>query len=280
MSNKILVPSDFSENANTAVQFAIDLAKKRGFDIHLYHNYTVSSSTFDDVNSDSSDDNFKADVLMADLIEKLKANNPTIVFTSKCERGIITESLLKETKNTTYSAIIMGTKGKTDDTSVIVGSTTYAVSQKSNIPVIAIPFNYQTKDIKKIGLLSNFKYAELDTLNEYIKIFGSDVKVQIIHVHYHSESESDIEDKLEIWKYQIKKHTEITDVDIEVDSIQTDVEELDTIPEVINDIIKDEEIDVVLITKTRKSFFERLFKKSVAKQIIHHPIIPTFFSKA
>jgi len=254
--------------------------KKRGFDIHLYHNYTVSSSTFDDVNSDSSDDNFKADVLMADLIEKLKANNPTIVFTSKCERGIITESLLKETKNTTYSAIIMGTKGKTDDTSVIVGSTTYAVSQKSNIPVIAIPFNYQTKDIKKIGLLSNFKYAELDTLNEYIKIFGSDVKVQIIHVHYHSESESDIEDKLEIWKYQIKKHTEITDVDIEVDSIQTDVEELDTIPEVINDIIKDEEIDVVLITKTRKSFFERLFKKSVAKQIIHHPIIPTFFSKA
>ena len=246
----------------------------------LYHNYTVSSSTFDDVNSDSSDDNFKADVLMADLIEKLKANNPTIVFTSKCERGIITESLLKETKNTTYSAIIMGTKGKTDDTSVIVGSTTYAVSQKSNIPVIAIPFNYQTKDIKKIGLLSNFKYAELDTLNEYIKIFGSDVKVQIIHVHYHSESESDIEDKLEIWKYQIKKHTEITDVDIEVDSIQTDVEELDTIPEVINDIIKDEEIDVVLITKTRKSFFERLFKKSVAKQIIHHPIIPTFFSKA
>ncbi|KKX46807.1 MULTISPECIES: universal stress protein [Sphingobacterium] len=280
MSNKILVPIDFSENANTAVQFAIDLAKKRGFDIHLYHNYTVSSSTFDDVNSDSSDDNFKADVLMADLIEKLKANNPTIVFTSKCERGIITESLLKETKNTTYSAIIMGTKGKTDDTSVIVGSTTYAVSQKSNIPVIAIPFNYQTKDIKKIGLLSNFKYAELDTLNEYIKIFGSDVKVQIIHVHYHSESESDIEDKLEIWKYQIKKHTEITDVDIEVDSIQTDVEELDTIPEVINDIIKDEEIDVVLITKTRKSFFERLFKKSVAKQIIHHPIIPTFFSKA
>lgn len=280
MSNKILVPIDFSENANTAVQFAIDLAKKRGFDIHLYHNYTVSSSTFDDVNSDSSDDNFKADVLMADLIEKLKANNPTIVFTSKCERGIITESLLKETKNTTYSAIIMGTKGKTDDTSVIVGSTTYAVSQKSNIPVIAIPFNFQTKDIKKIGLLSNFKYAELDTLNEYIKIFGSDVKVQIIHVHYHSESESDIEDKLEIWKYQIKKHTEITDVDIEVDSIQTDVEELDTIPEVINDIIKDEEIDVVLITKTRKSFFERLFKKSVAKQIIHHPIIPTFFSKA
>lgn len=280
MSNKILVPIDFSENANTAVQFAIDLAKKRGFDIHLYHNYTVSSSTFDDVNSDSSDDNFKADVLMADLIEKLKANNPTIVFTSKCERGIITESLLKETKNTTYSAIIMGTKGKTDDTSVIVGSTTYAVSQKSNIPVIAIPFNYQTKDIKKIGLLSNFKYAELDTLNEYIKIFGSDVKVLIIHVHYHSESESDIEDKLEIWKYQIKKHTEITDVDIEVDSIQTDVEELDTIPEVINDIIKDEEIDVVLITKTRKSFFERLFKKSVAKQIIHHPIIPTFFSKA
>lgn len=280
MSNKILVPIDFSENANSAVQFAIDLAKKRGFDIHLYHNYTVSSSTFDDANSDGSEENFKADILMADLIEKLKANNPTIVFTSKCERGIITESLLKETKNTTYSAIIMGTKGKTDDTSVIVGSTTYAVSQKSNIPVIAIPFNYQTKDIKKIGLLSNFKYAELDTLNEYIKIFGSDFEVKIIHVHYHTESEADIEDKLAIWKYQIKKHTEIKEVDIEVDSIKTDVEELDTIPEVINDIIKDEQIDVVLITKTRKSFFERLFKKSVAKQIIHHPIIPTFFSKA
>lgn len=280
MSNKILVPIDFSDNAHTAIQFAIDLAKKRGFEIHLYHNYTVSSSSFEDESKESTDENFKADILMSDLIDKLKANNPTVTFTSKCERGIITESLFKETKNADYSAIIMGTKGKTDDTSVIVGSTTYAVSQKSNIPVIAIPVHYQTKDIHKIGLLSNFKYAELDTLNEFIKIFGSNVKVQIIHVHYHPDSEADIEDKLEIWKYQIKKHTEITDVDIEVDSIQTDVEELDTIPEVINEIIKDEKIDLVLITKTRKSFFERLFKKSVAKQIIHHPIIPTFFSKA
>lgn len=280
MSNKILVPIDFSENANTAIQFAIDLAKKREFSIHLYHNYTVSSSSFDDESNVSHEENFKADVLMSDLINKLKIENPSISFTSKCERGIITESLWKETKNETYLAIIMGTKGKTDDTSVIMGSTTYTVSQKSNIPVIAIPFNYKTKDIKKIGLLSNFKYEELDTLNEYIKIFGSDVKLKIIHVHYHPESEADIEEKLEIWKYQIKKHTEITDVDIEVDSIKTDIEELDTIPEVINEIIVDEELDVVLITKTRKSFFERLFKKSVAKQIIHHPIIPTFFSKA
>jgi nucleotide-binding universal stress UspA family protein len=280
MSNKILVPIDFSENANSAIQFAIDLAKKRGFSIHLYHNYTVSSSSFDDESDISHEENFKADVLMSDLINKLKTENPTVPFTAKCERGIITESLWKETKNAAYVTIIMGTKGKTDDTSVIMGSTTYAVSQKSNIPVVAIPFNYETKDIKKIGLLSNYKYEELDTLNEYIKIFGSDVMVKIIHVHYHVESEADIEEKLEIWKYQIKKHTEITDVDIEVDSIKTDVEELDTIPEVINEIITDEQIDVVLITKTRKSFFERLFKKSVAKQIIHHPIIPTFFSKA
>lgn len=93
------------------------------------------------------------------------------------------------------------------------------------------------------------------------------MKVQIIHVHYHPDSEADIEDKLEIWKYQIKKHTEITDVDIEVDSIQTDVEELDTIPEVINEIIKDEQIDVVLITKTRKSFFERLFKNLLQNKL-------------
>ncbi|MDH5827719.1 universal stress protein [Sphingobacterium sp. SG20118] len=280
MSSKILVPIDFSENANTAIQFAIDLAIKRGFSIHLYHNYTVSSSSFDDGNEQIPEEYFKADVLMSSLIDKLRADYPTLTFSSKCERGIITESLLKETKNETYLAIIMGTKGKTDDTSAIMGSTTYAVSQKSNIPVIAIPFNYRTKNIQKIGLLSNFKYEELDTLNEYIKIFGTNVEVEIIHVHYHAESEADIEEKLEIWKYQIKKHTEITEVDIEVGSIKTDVEELDTIPEVINNMIREEEIDVVLITKTRRSFFERLFKKSVSKQIIHHPIIPTFFSKA
>ncbi|UIR56568.1 universal stress protein [Sphingobacterium sp. SRCM116780] len=280
MSHKILVPIDFSINANTAIQFAIDVAEKRGYSIHLYHNYTVASSSFDNEKDEIPEEGFKADVLMSDLMDQLKTNHPAVLFTSTCERGIITESLLKVTKNSDYLAIVIGTKGKTDDTSVIMGSTAYAVSQKSSIPVIAIPFNYKTKDIKKIGLLSNFKYEELDTLNEYIKIFGTDVQVKIIHVHYHKESEDDIENKLEIWKYQIKKHTQITKVDIEVDSIKTDIEELDTIPEVINDIIKEEAIDVVLITKTRRSFFERLFKKSVSKQIIHHPIIPTFFSKA
>jgi len=68
-------------------------------------------------------------------------------------------------------------------------------------------------------------------------------------------------------------------VDIEINSIQKRIKELDSIPEVINEMILEEEVDILLVTKTRKSFFNRIFNRSVSKAIALNLIVPTFFAK-
>ncbi|ULT26558.1 hypothetical protein KUH03_06795 [Sphingobacterium sp. E70] len=50
----------------------------------------------------------------------------------------------------------------------------------------------------------------------------------------------------------------MTNIAIEVDSIQGDIEDLDTVPEVINEMIHTEKIKILLVTRSRKSFLNVL----------------------
>lgn len=286
MKQTILLPIDFSENSDVAILFATQLARQKQYNIHLYHNYTTASAVFEEeIESQIDRENpiFKADVLIQNIVEKLKIAVPTVDISYTCERGIISESLPRLAVPGQYDFIVMGTKGLTNDDSKLIGSTTYVVSKKSEIPVIAIPEDYKNATdarFDKVGLLSNFREEEIQTVQDYVNIMGHDFELKLMHVHFDKDSEDRIEDKLEVWRYKIKKYIGLPDVEIDVDSIEGDIEDLDTVPEVINQMINDEQIKILLVTRSRKSFFERLFTRSIAKQLFDHPLVPIFFTKA
>jgi len=52
-----------------------------------------------------------------------------------------------------------------------------------------------------------------------------------------------------------------------------------TVPEVINTLVFQQGIEGLIITKTRRSFFRRLFEKSISKTLSNQLIVPTFFDK-
>lgn len=282
MKKNILLPIDFSAHSINAVNYAVALAIQKSYAIHLYHNYTSSSAVFEEEISQRGQQvpTFKADILISELVTKIKSAHPTLELTTQCERGMITENLPVIATPDRFDFVIMGTKGITNDDSQLIGSTTYVISKKSKIPVLAIPAGASFETIDRVGLLSNFKEEEIQTVNDFVNIMGKDFELKLMHVHYDHSSEDRIQDKLAVWKYKIKKNIGVTNIAIEVDSIQGDIEDLDTVPEVINEMIHQEEIKVLLVTRSRKSFFERLFTRSVAKALFSRPLIPIFFTKA
>ena len=279
MIKRIIVPTDFSANALSAVKFACKLALKNSYAIHLIHCYTSKSVVFDGDAEETGDSAYilKADVMMSYLTDSLKAEYPTLEIEAVCTRGLLADIISQTIKDPSYQLIIMGTTGAGENKSLTWGSNTSQISSKATIPVLAIPAGFEEFNFTKVAMLSNFKPEELETLKEYTSKVNSIPQLDLIHVYNSDKHTGDIEEQLQAWATNITYLNGIEEVKIIAQPTIRDNEDLDTIPEVINHIIDVHAYDMIVITKTRKSFFNRLFKTSISKEIALQLRKPTFF---
>lgn len=274
-TKKIIVPTDFSSSAFAAAQYACKLAAQKKFSIHLFHCYTTSSANFE--GEEESSNILKADVLIAELKDKLILQFPSLTIETECVTGLLTEVLPVIAAKPEYCLIVMGTTGNGQGKSLTWGSNTSSISSKAPIPVIAIPENHSSFESANIAMLTNFKVEEIETLKEYLELVSPIQNLDIIHVFRNSKNQFEVQSTTDAWKFNIQDIKGINAVNSIIQPIQPNDEALDTIPEVINHIINKNNYDMILVTKSRKSFFERLFSSSVSKKIVLDLERPTFF---
>src|SRR5690606_19596049 len=155
MTKTILVPTDFSENAFFASQYACKLAAKNKLNIELFHCYTTMSTVFDEEGDTSPV--LKADILILEWKERLSREFPTIAIETSCVSGLLTETVPQKTEEGSYVFVVMGTTGAGKGKSVIWGSNASGIVSKSSIPVLAIPDGYDTFRLDNVAMLTNFK---------------------------------------------------------------------------------------------------------------------------
>lgn len=274
----ILVPTDFSENARYAAEYAAELANSKDYDLHLLHCYTTSSVM------DENDDLFRTNSLNADeKIQEWKTRLlqmfPNLSITLECSRSLITEKLTELSKKDDFELIIMGASGTRANQSIYWGSTTMAVASQADIPVLVIPNNKTSLLTTHVALLTNFKSEELDTFKAYTGLFGTPQQLTLIHVYKENQKKQNVLETLESWIFNIREMVLTEKIEYVPEPIQKDDEDLDTVPEVVSNIIHKINPDMILVTPSRKSFFERLFKTSVSKAIALELEKPTFFDK-
>lgn len=275
MTKTILVPTDFSENAFFASQYACKLAVKNKLAIALFHCYTTTSTAFHEEGDTSSV--IKADLLILEWKEKLLREFPTIAIGTSCVAGLLTEAVPRMTQEGHYAFVVMGTTGAGKGKSVIWGSNTSGIVSKSSIPVLAIPDGYEKFQLHKVAMLTNFKSEELETLSNYVHVISTITQLDLIHVSRDPDDKNKVDHSLQSWSFNIREINGIEAVHTISRSLDEKDETMDTIPEAIQHIITENDYDVILVTKTRKSFFERLFRPSVSKQIALHLNRPAFF---
>lgn len=281
MNKTILVPIDFSANSLSATKYACHLAQSRAFNIHLFHCYTSNTSVFDneDVETQNESELLKADILMTEMVTALESDFPHVTFTFKCIRGLIDEKLPIEAKTGDYELIVMGSKGSSAKKSIYWGSTTVAITAKSPIPVMVIPEDHTYFNPKRISLLTKFRPEELETLRAYIFLIGGADELTLTHVYRETADRDEVFNKLNSWEFTIREMGIVKNTHVLSDHILKSDINLDTVPEVVNKLIDESSPDVVLITKTRKSFFQRLFIPSVSKALTLELKKPAFFDK-
>ncbi len=184
--NKILVPTDFSKEAEYALKVAAQLAKTYGSEIYLLHLMELPLQEMDALNSYSELPeamffmelaNQKLEALIErDFLEGLKIN--VTIKPGNAFNGIIEKS-----KNH-IDMVVMGSHGATGLREMFIGSIAEKVVRYSNVPVLVIKKNHETFNVNDFVFASDFKKESIHAYKQAIDVAQLfDAKVHLLMVN-------------------------------------------------------------------------------------------------
>jgi nucleotide-binding universal stress UspA family protein len=191
----ILVPSDFSKNASSALLFAIQLCDQTNHDLIVFHCSHISAYAL----SAASSEEQMAQLLKEDEYNKMEKlqkqvheayhylHRSEVPASTKCivsYNQLVVEKTLQVADEFKVSYIIMGTHGATGITKFFFGSNTSIMISKSSIPVLAIPENYSYITVENILFTSDLQNLsnELGRLIPFAQANNSNIT--ILHFDY------------------------------------------------------------------------------------------------
>ncbi|MBD1427827.1 universal stress protein [Sphingobacterium arenae] len=279
---KILIPVDFSEDSLTAIQYASQLISQneQKQSVDLIHVFTYHTNSY--INRQAypiEDPQMKiSEKDMERLLAKLHGEYPDITFNSIFKDGNLFEEISKVTASFNYDAVIMGTKGSSGLEAIFLGSNTYDVILNTKTPVLGVPQN--TKGFKKnrIGLLCNFKEGEIEVLQHAIKLIGNNFELVLIYVNKDDRRISDIDAQFKDWIEEIINRTGIQNISYTIKPQVLYNRAAENVSHAISNVLIDEQIDLLLITRSRKSIFRRLIEENIVRKMAYNMTIPTLFA--
>lgn len=283
MANKILIPVDFSEYSQQAIDYACQLSNTIPHDIDLIHIFTDHTNIYQ--NSIEDTDLIDPRVAFAkrdaeDILKTYREKFPNIKFEIIFKDGNLFDQLKKTVLESNYDAIIMGTKGSSGLDALLVGSNMFEVFQNADVPVLAVPQSEKAFKTDKIGLLCNFKDGEIDVLKQAIKLYGSDFELVLIHINTSNESIYNLNKQFEEFIDKVIVETGIDDISYVIKAQAYLVQHKEDISSAINTVIADELLNALLVTKSKKGFLRKIIEENVVKHMAYQIQIPKFFGKS
>lgn len=157
---KILVPSDFSEQAMNAFKFAVDLALKAKSEIHLLHVIELpvlyDTTLMPALSFEKEYLEDAAGLAKKTFTKMISKLNKNIRVSWSIGYGNPTSVILQELKSAKYDLIAMGTKGATGLKEYFVGSNTEKIVRLSGVPVISVPGPAVLASVKNLIMATGF----------------------------------------------------------------------------------------------------------------------------
>lgn len=260
---KILVPTDFSENAMNAFLLAKELACAFKSQLTLLHTFQVPQRSdmlisLDDVLREEAEKD------MAAFLDKAAVNLPVEI---KIVKGSAVHVIAEIAEAEKYGLIVMGTKGASGLKEVFLGSITGGVMRHTNVPILAVPDNFTPRPIKTIA----FGVANLELSGEEIveplKALASQFDAKLFI--YHSAKGAEDLDKARLMETVSWLNGLHHTFHLE--------EEKENLHESLKAFVKSKGADMLCLVRRKHGyigFFERLFKTSVTLNEVFHCELP------
>ena len=272
---KILIPTDLSPNAGNAIRYALNFCKNFPAELIFLHathpmlDLPDTSLEFYDpiVFQDEKEQLNFVRANLNKIFEEEKIDQEKLNFSIELRIGFAADEIVRVGEEFNCDLIIMGTQGATGLSKLFLGSITYSVIKKTEIPVLAIPSNYSYKAIDKIVFATDYEgISNKKTLTPLFDLANAfDAKVLMFHAIEAKEPIAAYIEELQVWKTEKNfhhiKHT---------NSIAT----CDDVTQGIVEFADENDASIIAMIPHSYNFFTNLIHKSKTKEIALESKVP------
>ena len=270
----ILVLTDFSQNAKSAEEYALQLAIKAETNLILYNSYPRPSPL---PGSDNivwphdppvsfelqSISNLQSRVYeLKNELTKIQQGNYKPEIKHLGEAGSLTHKLNDIVADNNIWLVVMGTKGESFADNILFGSNVFKVLDKIHRPVLIIPQNATCEDFERIGYATDLKSDDLsiiEWLKELAEIFRTELFIMNVStdISLTEEHVSNTMTKQVLFK---KSHNPPY-----INYFQGE-----NIKHTLHEIIERHNVDVLALKHRKYGFFHSIFHSSISDNMVKH----------
>lgn len=262
---KLLCPIDFSEVSLNALEFAVAIGEKERSQITLLNIFSPA-----DFNKILHAEHVKEEYnkLLEIAESKLKAIAEEIMILSKhrlngcnylLKSGKVVDVLTEIAAEEKYDLIVTGTTGQSAYERKYLGGKARKIINEAHCTVMCVPENATFRGIKKIVYATDYQEEDKLAIQQIIDLAADlNASITILHVSHHNDTidkamYEDFKDELERF-LRLQKAT-------------FDRVVFSKIAEGLDEYMKKEEADLLVLLNKKMNFFESLFHKSLTDHL-------------
>ncbi|MCG8474012.1 MAG: universal stress protein [Cytophagales bacterium] len=275
---KILIPTDFSDQASYALKLACQIASQSKASIILMH--IVEDVSLQEAGLQADQISMlpnRDDVYMLKRLEQSRKQLLDLVdqhhtegveFLTKINVGNPYRNISKTITEDEVDLIVMGTKGISGIDEVLIGSNTERVVRYSSCPVITVKEPVKLESIKDIVFAASFNTSNDKVVKNLIKLQEMlDAKLHLLRVNTPSNFLVDRDSKEMIKQFAKKNKLENYSI-----NIYNDLDEEDGIRYFANEI----NADLIAMATHGRTGLMHLIGGSIAEDIVNHAKRPVW----
>ena len=272
---KVLIPTDFSDNAWDALTYVIRLYDDIPCFFYILNTYEVNSGgvntavhssvtkkLYDILREDSKKGLDKTEAYLNEYLLNDKHEYKTI-----SRHGSISSVVRDLVNKENIDLVVMGTTGASGIKEALMGSNTMRLIKNINeCPIIAVPQDYEFREPELITFATDLKKLlssiELNALTELLLIHNLDL--EILHVKKENELNDIQKQNIDI----IKQHLGTNNVSFKEINLEK------SISNTINKYTQNNNVDIICLANYEHNFIERLTHEPIIQRVGFHTQIP------
>jgi len=273
---RILVPIDFSKEAEAAARVAANIAKKTNSEIYLLHMLELPVTTIDpaEMNTISSEPQIIYFMKLAhkkfETFKKLPfLKGLKVIETVQFQHAF--SGIIDESKKNKIDLIVMGSQGASGLQEMFIGSNTEKVVRKSHIPVLVIKKNIKDFDIKNIVFASDFNKESKSTFQrviDFAHLFDARIHLLYINTIHNFNTSENIEKRIIAFMN-----------DFDFGNYTTHIYNDISIEKGILSFARNINADLIALNTHGRSGLSQLFNGSVGQELANHALRPVITFK-
>jgi len=273
---RILVPVDFSKEAESAAKVAASIARRTGSEIFLVHMLELPVTTIDpaEMNTMNSEPQIIYFMKLAhEKFEKFKQlpffDGLRVIESIQFQHAF--SGIIAESEKNKIDLIVMGSQGASGLQEMFIGSNTEKVVRRSKVPVLVIKKGVNDFVVNDLIFASDFNKESKSTFHrviEFAKLFDAKIHLLYINTIHNFNTTKNIESRM----------IHFMD-DFEVDNYSTNIYNDISVETGILSFARDIEADLIALNTHGRSGLSQLFNGSIGQELANHALRPVITFK-